>query len=1131
MSFVELTGLKRRYAGQAGTLVREFFIPVLSRAVRYDRQTGYFDSASLVQMAEGLAGLIQNAKPSSKEPPIRIIAGATWTEADVDAYRRGKAPLAESLGTSLLDRFAPSDDECVRLGLPKGWKPEADQIARHRLGTLAWLVASGMLEVRVALPLDPSGRPYLPGRQGALYHPKSGVLYDGEGQRILFQGSINETGAAWARNREKFDVKRSWFSAQDVEDIDAEEQEFKVIWDGDDPQLLVLPLPKAVKERLLDFTPSDGPPNRDALEPAALIPSEEDRVTARRYLEAPRRPENAHLVLSPLWSDGAHFRPFPHQDRVYRRASEEYPRSFLFCDEVGLGKTIEGGLALRRLLLRGQVSRILLIVPRSLVRQWMEELREKLALTGWFYDGRALHDVAGRRREVASALAEPGIIVTSRHLIARSDRRAEVLAAPPWDLVIVDEAHAARRSGLDDAPNQLLSLLQDIRRRQLSPTLWLLTATPMQLDPIEVFDLLRLCGLEGQAWGDWVQPSGFQQFFEDLRTFGNRPPMRQNVVRMAGIAVRQGAPALNETAPPRQHWSGFQWENFVRSVNQSTAEFATRLAIRLSQLNALQAEALIPFLARQTPLGVLMFRHTRSTLRAYQAVGMVSKLAYRRPEDVPVDFASAEEEHLYLRIDEMCRQFYRLADFPPDERSGVGFLMAVFRKRLASSFHAFRLSLERRRDLIRAIQDKLSEYDITAIQHQLVSAESEEEDEAAEVEAAFDRERQRLTRLYGDPTRRQSLDEERKYLDDYIRALNRWNSDSKFQRFDETLRALVAGGHRVIVFTQYLDTLDFIRDRLVARFGDRMACYSGRGGEVWDASANTWKLVDKAEIKARSKRDHDRAIHVLLGTDAASEGLNLQQFSALVNYDLPWNPMRVEQRIGRIDRIGQESETVGIYNLYFRGTIEEDTYFTLKVRIRIFEEVVGPLQPILAEMPRIMSKVARGEMEQNEAQQLLDEATRRTAGSGMQPLEAFTQTMAIDQSDQPQAGSVSQEELAAWCLTHVPPGMSIMAIPEPGSQTTESDGRRACFRLTWQGAPAPLGILDDEELLVTFNGELADRHPPTAKSADDEEEITATSGEGVRLLTWGDPLLVSWLEAFAGTNCDESNEHTGATGT
>jgi superfamily II DNA/RNA helicase len=79
---------------------------------------------------------------------------------------------------------------------------------------------------------------------------------------------------------------------------------------------------------------------------------------------------------------------------------------------------------------------------------------------------------------------------------------------------------------------------------------------------------------------------------------------------------------------------------------------------------------------------------------------------------------------------------------------------------------------------------------------------------------------------------------------------------------------------------------------------------------------NAWRVVDKAEIKARSRREHPHAMQILLGTDAASEGLNLQQFSALINYDLPWNPMRVEQRIGRIDRIGQEAPTVQILNLY-----------------------------------------------------------------------------------------------------------------------------------------------------------------------------------------------------------------------
>jgi SNF2 family DNA or RNA helicase len=231
----------------------------------------------------------------------------------------------------------------------------------------------------------------------------------------------------------------------------------------------------------------------------------------------------------------------------------------------------------------------------------------------------------------------------------------------------------------------------------------------------------------------------------------------------------------------------------------------------------------------------------------------------------------------------------------------------------------------------------------------------------------IDRERQRLLRWYGDPRRRATLERERLYLQDYITALGQIAVDSKFEVFQDRLNGVVGDGQRVIVFTQYLDTLDFIRDRLVARYGDRLACYSGRGGEVWDVGLNRWRKVKKAEVKARSQRDHPQAVTILLGTDAASEGLNLQQFSALINYDLPWNPMRVEQRIGRIDRIGQEAPTVRILNLYMEGTIEEDTYDTLKRRIGLFEEVVGPLQPILAQMPRIFRRLAWGEIELAEA--------------------------------------------------------------------------------------------------------------------------------------------------------------------
>lgn len=196
MSFLDLSELRRHYFGQAGALVTDFYIPVLREAVRYDRQAGYFDSGSLVQLAAGLAAFIHHTRNLSMtvNPPMRLVTGATWTPDDVAAYQRGSDALDESLNRSLLRHFEPSEEECLRLGLPPGWRPEEDQIARHRLGALAWMVAAGLLEVRIALPLDHGGRPYQPGRFGALYHPKAGILFDPEGNMLSFQGSVNETG-------------------------------------------------------------------------------------------------------------------------------------------------------------------------------------------------------------------------------------------------------------------------------------------------------------------------------------------------------------------------------------------------------------------------------------------------------------------------------------------------------------------------------------------------------------------------------------------------------------------------------------------------------------------------------------------------------------------------------------------------------------------------------------------------------------------------------------------------------------------------------------------------------------------------------------------------------------------------
>jgi hypothetical protein len=160
--------------------------------------------------------------------------------------------------------------------------------------------------------------------------------------------------------------------------------------------------------------------------------------------------------------------------------------------------------------------------------------------------------------------------------------------------------------------------------------------------------------------------------------------------------------------------------------------------------------------------------------------------------------------------------------------------------------------------------------------------------------------------------------------------------------------------------------MDYLRENLQQLYGSQVACYSGRGGELYrdgrtshGAKATSapvsseWQGLPKEKIK---KQFREGTIKILLCTESASEGLNLQTCGVLINYDLPWNPMRVEQRIGRIDRIGQVHSTVNIHNFYYDGTVEAKVYRKLRDRIDAFQSVVGNLQPILAQVPTFIER-------------------------------------------------------------------------------------------------------------------------------------------------------------------------------
>ncbi|MFL0606355.1 helicase-related protein [Cylindrospermopsis raciborskii] len=926
---------KISYSSNGDNTIADFYIPALSAAVQYDRKSGFFSSYILSRVARGLGTMVDNGGK------MRLIMGCEFTPQDLEAIQKGYS-LRDALWERLDASFTP---------------PENFAQLKH-LEILSWLIANECLDIKIAVPLKQNGLPDVEQLDSKhIFHEKVGIFTDINGDKLVFNGSNNESIGGWEKNVESFHVYCSWEGGRELDRVEEEVSRFEQLWFDISPNVRIFDIPDAVREKLLRYTPTCQPTSNSHLDFDSV--PEDDFSQMLHYQKDMVGVSQAPVEQTPFITEEEKqcFReltnidqnagcldyclksipisPWPHQIKILRRVGETFPTSYLIADEVGLGKTIETGLIIRYLLLTKKIERVLILSPASVQSQWQKALRENFNLHFWSYTQSSLtvdseflmrRSERGKQGVCGNPWNAENLILASSHLVRRTDRMEQLLAADCWDLVILDEAHHARRKSPQnrkETPNLLLKLMQ--RLREKTQALILLSATPMQIDVIEIFDLLNLLGLEGH----WGYSDNFCYYFESLNqcsALGIKPELIDFWQLMCGDYFQKGGkpcPNLQQLLLQQDKLLAYRvqdtWHKSQKILNYK------KILGNESFLNGSRQ-----FLTTNTPLKDLMFRHTRETLRQYYKRGLLKRdIPKRIVQDNAIALEPFSEIPLYIAVSDYARHFYKLAQ--KDRRSCRGFLMTLYRKRLTSSFYAVRESLQRGLNCLLAKQGSF----IT-------------DDDYVDVDDAGDEVISGMESLFEDVDP-QEID----YLQNLLQQFENMGKDSKLSYFFQILRDELLERESVLVFTQYTDTMDYLRDNLKQLYGSQIACFSGRGGEL--LKGGDWSVVYKNQIVSLFR---EGKIKILLCTESAAEGLNLQNCGVLINYDMPWNPMRVEQRIGRIDRIGQRYDTVRIHNLYYDGTVEAKVYKKLRDRINAFSNVVGNLQPILAQTPTFIEKAA-----------------------------------------------------------------------------------------------------------------------------------------------------------------------------
>ena len=660
------------------------------------------------------------------------------------------------------------------------------------------------------------------------------------------------------------------------------------------------------------------------LHPPVRSPEEDALIHWTYVNEAVRHDPATSVATLPasLW---------PHQQAFFQKNAhdDDRPVRKLVADEVGLGKTLQAASLLKWRINQGRASRFLILTPAGSRRQWQEELHDRMNVSVPIMERQQnrvmlIHPDGTEEFAPHDHWAQPQAIASYQW--ARRDVASLLEAArnANYDFVIIDEAHHARYSNPENVkrrqPNLYLKLLSNLAG--CTRDLLLLTATPMQIAAIDLWALLNVLDQN-----TWMLPD-FELLYDPELT---KHKASWHLARQAYRRYQTRPDGLLDEAE-RIIWSDIEaWVN--------------------SRLNSQTMQDTVRYMRRNGPVANLMSRHTRSLLREYQKQGYDTAVPDRRVRDDNITMSDSERA-LYDEIKPLVASIY--GGRSEVNHSALGFINTIFHTRMGSSSQAYACSLQNILDRHFKQQESQAEqsaYDWEALSY-ITDDEVDDPPDTEDGAVPVMLDALQIHRLRQSLKKAQALAE----------------TDSKFDTLVDTLDDLQSKGHRlIIIFTQFRDTQAWLESKLSENWN--LTCLHGD---------------DKTQYKeSRAKRMEwlrQQGKGLLICTESASESLNLQFCSAIINYDIPWNPMRLEQRIGRIDRIGQAASSVDVVNLYYDDTAQWKAYQAVKRRLAAISSSVGPYRPILeSNMPSLIKAVIRGDISDSDLDNKMEQLSKSPA--------------------------------------------------------------------------------------------------------------------------------------------------------